>query len=137
MPSEEYQCVRRLNARPAETARPEDIDQGTMRRNRRAFQSRSARARKDENKQFIVRLSGPERAQPGAPNIWRVETYKRNGVQIMPNKVEWAVKDQAGRFFSPMRRKPPIKDGFREPPTVALPVSFWEKVKPDSDCPSK
>src|SRR5262249_47524855 len=32
-----------------------------------------------EQKDFMVRLTGPERIQPGAPNEWRIETLNRQG----------------------------------------------------------
>ncbi len=86
-----------------------------------------------QDKQFIVRFTGPERAQPGAPNEWRVEMYRRNGVQALPSKIEWVVKDQAGKEIYRDAKQAPTRSGFREPPTINLPVSFWEKVKPNSD----
>jgi hypothetical protein len=91
-----------------------------------------------ESKRFIVRLSGPGRAQPGAPNEWRVEMYHRNGARVMPGdigigKVEWVVKDQAGTVLYQDAKVAPGKGSFREPPAVNLPVSFWERVKPNSD----
>jgi hypothetical protein len=98
------------------------------------FQQALEQARKAiQDKQFVVRLSGPERAQPGAPNEWRVEMYKKKGGVSLPGKIEWQVKDQAGQVVFADSKMPETKDGFREEPTVKLPVSFWEKVKPDSD----
>jgi len=86
-----------------------------------------------EDKQFIVRLSGPEHAQPGAPNEWRVEMFKRNGIQSLPGKIEWSVKDKSGQVVYSETKLAASKQGFREPPTINLPVSFWSQVKPDSD----
>ena len=89
--------------------------------------------KKIENKGFIVRLTGPDRAQPGAPNEWRFEMYRRNSQMVMPRKVEWSVKDQNNNVLFADSREAPGKEVFREPPTIQLPVSFWEKVKPESD----
>jgi hypothetical protein len=86
-----------------------------------------------EEKQFIVRLSGPERAQPGAPNEWKVEMFKRSGAQALPSRVEWQVRDKDGTVVYSEAKSPPARGHFHEPPTVSLPVAFWEKVKPDSD----
>jgi hypothetical protein len=97
------------------------------------FDAALASARKAiEEKQFIVRLSGPERAQPGAPNEWQVEMYKRNGAIAMPSKIEWSVKDQTGKVVWSETKVAHRRDGFRECP-ISLPVAFWEKVKPDSE----
>lgn len=98
------------------------------------FANALAQARKAvEDKQFIVRLSGPDRAQPGAPNQWHVNMYKRSGVQALPGKVDWLVKDQTGQIVYSDSKQAATRQGFREPPTIELPVSFWEKVKPNSE----
>lgn len=86
-----------------------------------------------EDKQFIVRFTGPERAQPGAPNEWTIEMYRRNGTRALPSKVEWVVKDQTGKEIYRDQKQAPTRAGFVEPPKINLPVSFWEKVKPNSD----
>jgi A-macroglobulin TED domain/Alpha-2-macroglobulin family len=86
-----------------------------------------------QDKQFIVRFRGPESAQPGAPNEWTVELYRRNGARALPNKIEWVVKDQTGKEIYRAEKMAPTRAGFVEPPKIDLPVAFWEKVKPNSD----
>ena len=98
------------------------------------FATAIADARKAiEDKQFIVRLSGPERAQPGAPNQWTVDMYKLNGHQHLPSRIEWVIKDQTGQALFADSKEAGGRGSFREMPTVNLPISVWEKVKPGSE----
>ncbi len=129
--TEHKEYVAASNARRATVEQSEKSAQAEFTSIESEFQTALAKAREQvESKQFIVRLTGPERAQPGAPNDWRVDMYRRNGMVSLPGKVDWVVKDQTGAvLFSDSQ----VAAGKAEPPTVRLPVSFWEKVKPDSD----
>ena len=98
------------------------------------FDAVLAKARKAvEDKQFYIRLTGPERAQPGAPNEWEVRAIRRDGVRATPQRIEMIVRDQAGTVLFKEEKKAETKDAFQEPPKLSLPVSFWEKVKPETD----
>ena len=98
------------------------------------FDAALAKARKAvEDKQFYIRLTGPERAQPGAPNEWEVRAIRRDGVRATPQRIEMIVRDQAGTVLFKEEKKAETKDAFQEPPKLSLPVSFWEKVKPETD----
>jgi hypothetical protein len=59
--------------------------------------------------------------------------YRRNGTRALPSKVEWVVKDQTGKEIYRDQKQAPTRAGFVEPPKINLPVSFWEKVKPNSE----
>jgi A-macroglobulin TED domain/Alpha-2-macroglobulin family len=76
-----------------------------------------------ESKRLFVRVTGPERPQPGAPNEWTVETLTHDYV-YQPAKVEIVLKDQAG---SEVWRE--TKDRAPTPPTIRLPIKAWENVK--------
>jgi alpha-2-macroglobulin-like protein len=81
-----------------------------------------------ENKDFLVRLTGPERAIPGAPNEWKIETLNTKQQFAQPRKLEVIVKDQKDTELA--------RETFDHPPTapsLKLAASFWEKVKPGSD----
>jgi hypothetical protein len=81
-----------------------------------------------DGKDFLVRLTGPERAVPGAPNEWKVETLDRHGRPTLPRKMEFVVKDQANTELARETfDRPP------GPPSLKLTTGFWEKVKPGSD----
>jgi len=125
--------VAAYNAKEEVVAREDQLasDQYTDLMTRREKALTDARKAVDD-KQFIVRLSGPEHAQPGAPNEWRVEMFKRNGLQSLPGKVEWSVKDKSGAVVYSETKLATSKTGFTEPPTIKLPVSFWSNVKADS-----
>ena len=61
------------------------------------FGAEMAAARKIlEEKNFTVRLTGPARVQPGAPNTWHIEAVDRGGRPAKPSKLEIAVKDATG-----------------------------------------
>ncbi|MCE9530738.1 MAG: alpha-2-macroglobulin [Planctomycetes bacterium] len=126
--------VTAYNVRRAESARIENSATEEFAEIEKNFDVALAEARKAvESKGFIVRLTGPERAQPGAPNEWRVELYQRNGIQALPHKVDWTVRDQAGKEVYSDSQQASGKGRFGEPPTIKLPVSFWDKVKPESE----
>jgi hypothetical protein len=81
-----------------------------------------------DGKDFLVRLTGPERAVPGAPNEWKVETLDRHGRPTLPRKMEFVVKDQANTELARETfDRPP------SPPSLKLTTGFWDKVKPGSD----
>jgi hypothetical protein len=54
--------------------------------------AREAARQAIEKKDFVVRLTGPEHVQPGAPNKWQIETL-RHGAVGRPQKLEVVVKD--------------------------------------------
>jgi A-macroglobulin TED domain/Alpha-2-macroglobulin family len=81
-----------------------------------------------EQKDFMLRLTGPERIQPGAPNEWRIETLNRQGAHVLPKSMEVVVRDQAGAELLREPHSQPLG-----PTSLKLPTSFWEKVKPGSD----
>ena len=94
----------------------------------RDFQAALDAARKAiEDKDFIVRLTGPAHIQPGAPNKWQIETL-RHGAIGRPKKLEVVVKDaQDAELFRQTHDKPVGAA------TLELTAAFWEKVKPGSD----
>ncbi len=81
-----------------------------------------------EEKNFTVRLTGPARIQPGAPNTWQIEAVHRDGNPTKATKLEIAVKDANGNEL--------LRD-VHHTPGVATPLvltaKFWEKVKPGTD----
>ena len=81
-----------------------------------------------DQKDFAIRLTGPSRVQPGAPNEWRVETLNKNGGYTLPKKMELVMRDQNNRELLHETYDKP-----QAPSTLKLPASFWEKVKPDSE----
>lgn len=108
--------------------------QGEHAKLEKEFDAAIAEARKAvQDKQFIVRFTGPERAQPGAPNEWTIDMYRRNGTRALPSKIEWTIKDQNGKEILREEKEAPSRAGFVEAPKIHLPVSFWEKVQPNSD----
>ena len=80
-----------------------------------------------EDKDFVVRLTGPARIQPGAPNKWRIETL-RHGAIGRPQKMDVVVKDAKDQELLRQTHDKPVGAT-----TLELPVAFWEKVKPGSD----
>ncbi|HKB06624.1 MAG TPA: hypothetical protein VKD90_30790 [Gemmataceae bacterium] len=82
-----------------------------------------------EEKDFVVRLTGPERAQPGAVNEWKIETLTRDNRHALPQKVEVVVKDQTDAELLRQTYTPATGGS----PSLKLPPAFWEKVKPGSD----
>jgi hypothetical protein len=76
-----------------------------------------AKARADlERKRLHVRVTGPERPQPGGVNEWRVETLTRNNVYAR-SKFEVAFRDsQNNRLHSQVFDNPQV------PPRVRFPV---------------
>jgi hypothetical protein len=81
-----------------------------------------------EDKDFVVRLRGPDRIQPGAPNEWQIDTLTKQGGYGMPKKVEVVVRDQKNEEL--LRETHGQSTGST---LLKLPTSFWEKVKPGSD----
>jgi hypothetical protein len=95
----------------------------------KAYRAALAGAKKAiEDKDFLVRVTGPDRAIPGAPNEWRVETVSTRDRTALPRKVEVAVKDRTNTELA--------RETFDHPPgpqSLKLPASMWEKVAPGSD----
>ncbi|VTR94630.1 a-macroglobulin complement component : Uncharacterized protein OS=Cystobacter violaceus Cb vi76 GN=Q664_21445 PE=4 SV=1: A2M_N: A2M: Thiol-ester_cl: A2M_comp [Gemmata massiliana] len=80
-----------------------------------------------EDKEFVVRLTGPAHIQPGAPNKWQIETL-RHGAVGRPQKMDVVVKDGKDQELLRQTHDKPVGAA-----TLELPVAFWEKVKPGSD----
>jgi alpha-2-macroglobulin-like protein len=95
----------------------------------KAFRQALANAKKAiEDRDFLVRLTGPDRAIPGAPNEWKVETVGTRDRAARPSRVEVAVKDGTN---TELTRE--TFDHSPGPQTLKLPASLWEKVAPGSD----
>jgi anti-sigma-K factor RskA len=95
----------------------------------KAFQDAIASARKSiDQKDFLVRLRGPDRIQPGAPNEWQIDTLTKQGGYGSPKKIEVVVRDQKDTEL--------LRETHSQPhgsTPLKLPVAFWDKVKPGSD----
>ncbi len=93
------------------------------------YRAEMAAARKIlEEKNFTVRLTGPARVQPGAPNTWQIEALQRDGKVVKATKLEIAVKDANGAEL--------LRDTHNNPTDatpLVLTAKFWEKVKPGTD----
>lgn len=81
-----------------------------------------------QKKEFFVRLSGPARAQPGAPNEWLVETLDRNQVKVDLPKIEFIVKDNANNevYRQTIEHQ-------RGPTLLKLPPSLWKDIPSGTD----
>jgi alpha-2-macroglobulin-like protein len=89
---------------------------------------RDALAAATDHIDLQVRLTGPDRAVPGAPNEWQVETINKQGTATFPKKLELVVKDQKDTEL--------VHETYDHPaasPTLKLPTSFWRNVKPGTD----
>jgi alpha-2-macroglobulin-like protein len=82
-----------------------------------------------EDKDFLVRLTGPEHAPPGAPSEWKIETVTKDGRPALPRKVEVVVRDQRDNEL--LRETHTV--GASGSPTLRLSPAFWDRVKPGSD----
>jgi hypothetical protein len=80
-----------------------------------------------EEKDFVVRLTGPEHIQPGAPNKWQIETL-RHGVVGRPKKLDVVVKDAGNTELFRQTHDKPVGVV-----TLELPPAFWTQVKPGTD----
>ncbi|MCE9562562.1 MAG: alpha-2-macroglobulin [Planctomycetes bacterium] len=80
-----------------------------------------------EAKEFMVRLTGPDRIQPGAPNKWQIDTLK-HGAVARPKKLEVVVKDGKDVELFKQTHENPVGSA-----TLELTTAFWEKVKPGSE----
>ncbi len=87
-----------------------------------------AAAKAVQQKDFVVRLTGPARVQPGAPNEWRIETLNKDGNYTLPKKMEIVMRDQDNRELLRETHDKP-----QAPSTLKLPASFWQGVKPGSE----
>jgi alpha-2-macroglobulin-like protein len=95
----------------------------------KAFTDTLASARKAiDEKDFVVRLRGPDRIQPGAPNEWQIDTLTKQGAYGSPKKIEIVVKDQKDTELLHETR-----GQTHGSTSLKLPVAFWDKVKPGSD----
>ena len=93
------------------------------------YSAEMAAARKIlEEKNFTVRLTGPARIQPGAPNMWQIEALQLDGTAVKASRLEIAVTDASGaELFRDAHDKP----GVATP--LVLTTKFWENVKPGTD----
>ncbi len=92
------------------------------------YQVALANARKAiEEKEFIVRLTGPDHIQPGAPNTWQIETL-RHGAVRRAKKLEVIVKDAKDNELFKQTHDKPVGAA-----TLELTTAFWEKVKPGTE----
>lgn len=80
-----------------------------------------------EAKDFLVRLTGPARVHPGAPNKWQIETL-RHGAVARPHQMEVIVQDERNTELLRETHNKPVGVA-----TLELPTSFWAKVKPGTD----
>jgi hypothetical protein len=81
-----------------------------------------------EEKQFLVRLNGPPRIQPGAPNRWEISTLNARGAFALPKKMDVVVKDDQDRELLRQTHNQPVGPTF-----LNLTTAFWGAVKPGSD----
>jgi hypothetical protein len=126
--------VRRLEqqhqARREEVGKEQEQATAAHRAAAQAFRDALASARKAaEEKDFLVRLTGPERPQPGAPSEWKIETVTKDGRPAAPRKVEVVVRDQKdGELL-----RETYTGARGESPTLRLSPAFWDRVKSGSD----
>jgi hypothetical protein len=80
-----------------------------------------------EEKDFVVRLTGPAHVQPGAPNKWQIETL-RHGAVGRPKKMDVVVKDAKDHELLRQTHEKPVGAA-----SLELTPAFWQKVKPGSD----
>ncbi|HEY1188653.1 MAG TPA: alpha-2-macroglobulin family protein [Gemmata sp.] len=80
-----------------------------------------------EEKDFVVRLTGPDHVQPGAPNRWVIETL-RHGAIGRPKKLDVVVKDAKDNELLRQPHDKPVGAV-----NLELTPAFWEKVKPGTE----
>jgi hypothetical protein len=91
-----------------------------------ALRQALAEARQAVNeKEFLVRLNGPDRAQPGAPNEWQIEALTRDGAVASAKRMEMVVRDDRNREL--FRESRAVTHGKT---ALKLPASFWANVRP-------
>ena len=113
------------DASRAELTRSTAAEQALTRASQEALQN----ARKVlEDKDFSVRLTGPARIQPGAPNSWKIETLNRHGAVTKAKKLEVVVKDAKDAELFKQTHEQPVATT-----TLELPLAFWAKVKPGTE----
>jgi len=94
-----------------------------------AYRDAIASARKTAGlKDIVVRLTGPDRVEPGAPNAWTIETVDRQGRITSPQKMDVVVRDEKDNELLRQTHDRP-----RGPTSLQLPTSIWAKVRPGSD----
>ena len=79
-------------------------------------------------KEYLVRVTGPETIEPGAPNKWQIETLRQSGAIARAKQMEIVVKDEkdTALFRKSLRNTVGVT-------TLELPISFWTNVKPGTD----
>lgn len=79
-------------------------------------------------KEYLVRVTGPETIEPGAPNKWQIETLRHSGAVARAKQMEIVVKDEkdTALFRKSLRDTVGVT-------TLELPISFWTNVKPGTD----
>jgi len=80
-----------------------------------------------QEKEFIVRLTGPDKIEPGAPNKWQIETL-RHGAVRRAKKLDVIVKDAKDNELFKETHDKPVGVA-----TLELGPAFWDTVKPGSD----
>ncbi|MBA4187852.1 MAG: alpha-2-macroglobulin [Planctomycetaceae bacterium] len=114
----------------AQQAARKSLDEATAREQDTAkkYQLALEEARKAiEAKEFVVRLTGPDHIQPGAPNKWQIETL-RHGAVRRPKQLDVIVKDsQNNELFKQTHDKP------NGAATLELGTAFWNQVKPGTE----
>ncbi len=83
--------------------------------------------REMNNQELLLRLTGPQRPQPGAPNEWQIETLDRQG-NFKPTKIEVVVRDQKNtKVYQTSFERSAI------PATLDLPLTIWKSLDPSSE----
>src|SRR5579883_2593054 len=80
-----------------------------------------------EEKDFVVRLTGPAHIQPGAPNKWQIETL-RHGAIGRPKRMDVIVKDGKDHELFRQTHDKPVGAA-----TLELSPAFWSQVKPGTE----
>lgn len=81
-----------------------------------------------EAKDFVVRLTGPARVQPGAPNEWQITAVSRQGVFALPKKMDVVVKDGRDKELLRQTHDQPLQAA-----SLKLSAAFWDGVAPGAD----
>jgi hypothetical protein len=95
----------------------------------KAYEAALDGAREAIDRQEIhVRLTGPARALPGAPNEWLIEALTRKGTLAAPKRLELVVRDDRDAVLLRESRA-----GTQGKTKLELPTSFWASVRPGTD----
>ncbi|QVL30394.1 alpha-2-macroglobulin [Telmatocola sphagniphila] len=80
------------------------------------------------SRKVVIKLSGPERPMPGAPNEWKVTTLDRANQPLIPAMISLVIRNQAEKeIYSVSLQNPDTTS------TLRLPVSAWKNVKPSDE----